>query len=92
MDVLEQFQQRAPKMIKRLQHLSHKEGQRELGLLSLEKKRLKGDLITMYKYLMGGKKDGARLFPVVPSGRKRHHEHKLKERKFHLNIKFIFFL
>lgn len=56
---------------------------KELGVLSLGRRRLKGDLINAYDYLMGGcKEERDRLWAVMPGDRTRGNGHKLKDRKF----------
>jgi len=75
-------------MVRGMEHLSHEERLRDLGLFRLKKRRLRGDLTNAYKYLKGGyQEDGAKLFSVVPSDRTRGSGHKLK----HGNMRKNFF-
>lgn len=64
--------------IKGLEHPSDEERLLELGLVSLEKRRLRGDLINVYKYIQEMSEDGVRCFLVVPSNRTKSNGHKLK--------------
>jgi len=77
-------------MMRGLKHLSYEERLRELSLFSLKKRRLRGDLINAYKYLKAGcQEDGARLF--FSRAQQQDNGHKLKHRKFRLNMRKNFF-
>ena len=66
----------------------YREMLRDLDLFSLERRKLRGDLINAHKYLMGRSQVyGARLFSVVPGNRTRGSGHKLQHRKFRTKMR-----
>ena len=78
MDLLEQVQRKATKMIKGLERLSYEERLRELGLFSLEKRRLWVDLTVALQYLKEAyRKAGEGLFVRECSDRTRCNDFKL---------------
>ncbi|KAK4828416.1 hypothetical protein QYF61_026272 [Mycteria americana] len=92
MDLLEQVQGRAMKMIRGLEHLSYEDRLREVGLFSLEKRRLWGDPIAAFQYLKGAyRKAGEGLFTRACTDRTRGNGFKMKEGRFTLGIRKKFF-
>ena len=71
-------------MVKGLEHLLYEERLSKMGLFSVGKSRLRGDLINVYKYLKGSGRqmNEARLFLVEHSNRTRSNDLKLEHRKF----------
>ena len=75
-------------MIQGMEHLSYKDRLRELGLFSMEKRRLQGNLRAAFWSVMGScRKEGSRLFSRVCSDRTRGNGFKLKEGRYRLDIR-----
>lgn len=93
MGILEWVQRRAAKIIRGLEHLSCEEKLPEVGLFSLEKRRVQGDLIVTFQCLKGASKnDGDKHFSRACCDTTRCNGFKLKVGRFRLDIKKTLFM
>ena len=91
-DLLEQVQRRATKVIRGLEHLPYEDRLRELRLFILEKRCLWEDLVAAFQYLKGAyRKGGEGLFIRECSDRVRVNSFRLKEGRFRLGMRKQFF-
>jgi len=90
---IERVQRRFTRMLPGLEKLSYRERLNRLGLYSLERRRMRGDLIEVYKILMGiDRVNASRLFPLRRREKKtRGHGLRVKGEKFKGNIRGGFF-
>ena len=91
-DKIERVQHRATKMIEGCSRLSYEERLKVTGLMTLEDRRKRGDMIEVFKFLKGiNKSDSGQWFHITNNVRTRGHRLKLVKNRSKLDIRKNFF-
>ena len=84
---IENVQWRATKLVHSVRNMSYRERLLELGILSLQYRRVRTDMIEVYKIINGFDKCVKdQLFTMQPHRRTRGHKYKIFKRQFRLDI------
>ena len=90
--ILEQVQRRATRLISCLKHLPYEDRLRHLGLTTLELRRVRGDMIQVYKFLSDPNPlVTCKFLKVNSSSRTRGHRYKLCKGSSRLDIRMYSF-
>ena len=91
-ELLERVQRRATKMIPSLRSLAYEERLKKLKLFTLEKRRLRGDMIQVFKYLNKfNNVDHSNILQFHTNLRTRNNGRPLQEKRCHTDIGRNFF-
>ena len=88
---LEKVQKHATKMVPELRELSYTERLRELGLPTLQSRRERGDMITVYRFLKGFDRINSQQFFDCGKSRTRGHNMKIRMRVARRDVRKHFF-
>ncbi len=89
---LERIQRRATKMIPPLRALPYEERLKGLNLFTLEKRRLRGDMIQVFKYIKGfSNVDHSKLFELQTRSRTRNNGLSIQSKRCNTDIGRSFF-
>ena len=92
-NVLEKVQRRATKLVNGLKHVPYEDRLKRIGLTTLEKRRVRGDLIETYKILTGKENVDSYKFFILNHGchNLRGHRFKLYKSRSRLNTRKFFY-
>ena len=86
--LIENVQRRATKLLPNLKSLPYEERLKKLNLPTLQNRRLRGDLINVYKILSNEKSESKHLLPLNKSNYKtRGHDRKLEKNRFNCKLR-----
>ncbi len=89
--VLEDVQRRATKLVGCVRNLPYDERLKRLGLMSLEERRVRGDLIETYKIITGKENIKSETFFEIDQDGRRGHKWKLKKPRVKSRIRQNFY-
>ena len=86
--LLENVQRRATKLVPNLKNLTYSERLKKLNLPTLKYRRIRGDMINVYKILNSNNADSNKLLPLNKSKYKtRGHDRKLEKNRFNCKLR-----